>query len=138
MKVDVQSLIGEIAARNGVRVDHDDPIFAVSTINRLMLDDAIETLIERVRVVIGEFEASAHLVDNRAGKVLADEVRKSAAAWKTEIAKDVAAASLRSNELIKAVHLAHSRPAVVRWAALGMFVGLILFGCGVWVGTFIR
>ena len=136
MKVDVQSLIGEIAARNGVRVDHDDPIFAVSTINRLMLDDAIETLIERVRVVIGEFEASAHLVDNRAGKILADEVRKSAAAWKAEIAKDVAAASLRSDELIKAVH--HSRPAMVRWAALGMLVGLILFGCGVWVGTFIR
>ena len=76
--MDIRTLIGEIAAQNGIRVDQEDPIFAVSTINRLMLDDAVEKLIARIRDVIREFETSARDVDNLAGKHLAEEVRKSA------------------------------------------------------------
>jgi hypothetical protein len=136
--IDIQKLIGEVAARNGVRVDHDDPIFAVTTINRLMLDDATENLIQRVRAAIKEFEASARAVESHAGKLLAEEVRKTASAWKAELGQEINLASLRSAELVNKVHLAHTRPNMVRWGASGLIVGLILFGCGVWLGSYIR
>lgn len=136
--MDIRTLIGEIAAQNGIRVDQEDPIFAVSTINRLMLDDAVEKLIARIRDVIREFETSARDVDNLAGKHLAEEVRKSALTWKDEIAKDIKNAGFRSSELIKEVHLAHSRPNMIFWGALGLIAGLCLFGCGLFFGMRIR
>ena len=48
---DIRELIGQVAARNNIRVDEDDPIFAVGTINRLMLEEAVEDLIKRIRAV---------------------------------------------------------------------------------------
>ena len=41
---DIRELIGYVAARNNIRVDEDDPIIAVGTINRLMLEEAVEDL----------------------------------------------------------------------------------------------
>jgi hypothetical protein len=55
---EIRELIGQVAARNNIRVDEDDPIFAVGTINRLMLEEAIEDLMKRIRAVIKEFEAT--------------------------------------------------------------------------------
>jgi len=138
MATDIQTLIGEIAARNHIRIEDSDPIFAVCTINRLMMDEAFEALMVRVRAAIGEFEASARSVDAHAGKILADQVRISASAWKSEIAHDIERAGLRSTEMIERVHLAHSKPAMLRCAALGLFAGLFFFGCGIWFGIFIR
>ena len=59
MPTDIQTLIGEVAARNHCRIEDGDPIFAVSTINRLMLDEVVEGLIVRVRAAITAFETSA-------------------------------------------------------------------------------
>ena len=56
MATDIQKLISEIATRNHILVDRDDPVFAVSTINRYMLDEATERRFERVQVVIKAFE----------------------------------------------------------------------------------
>ena len=47
MPIEIQKLIGEVAARNHCRIEDGDPIFAVSTINRLMLDEVVEGLIVR-------------------------------------------------------------------------------------------
>ena len=74
MPTDIQTLIGEVAARNHCRIEDGDPIFAVSTINRLMLDEVVEGLIVRVRAAITAFETSARAVDAHAGKLLADLV----------------------------------------------------------------
>lgn len=138
MASDIQTLIGEVAARNHVRIEDGDPIFAVCTINRLMMDEVCEGLMVRVRAAISEFEASARSVDAHAGKILADQVRASASAWKSEIAHDIELARLRSAEMIDRIHLAHSRPAMLRWGALGLFAGLLFFGCGILFGIFIR
>jgi hypothetical protein len=138
MATDIHKLIGEVAARNHLRVDDDDPIFAVCTINRLMLEDAMDALLGRVRVAVAEFESAARAVEARSGRALAEEVRKSAAAWKAEITQDINMANLRSCELVNKIDLAHSRPAMLRWGALGLFAGLILLSCGVFLGTLIR
>ena len=135
---EIRELIGQIAARNNIRVDEDDPIFAVGTINRLMLEEAVEDLMKRIRAVIKEFEASARAVDSHAGKLFADEVRQSATAWRFQLADDIKAAGLKSAELVKKASVAHSRPSMIRWGVSGLILGLALFLCGVLVGMYIR
>lgn len=138
MAIDVDKLIGEVAARNHCLVENGDPIFAVSTINRLMLNEAFEELLTRIRAAISAFEESARAVDSHAGKLLADEVRKSASAWKEEIAKDVDTAHARCCEMIDRIDAAHSQPAMLCWAALGLFAGMIILACGILFGMFVR
>jgi hypothetical protein len=135
---DIRELIGQVAARNNIRVDEDDPIFAVETINRLMLEEAVEELVKRISGTIIEFEASARAVETHAGKLFADEVRQSAVAWRIQLADDIKAAGLKSAELVKKVSVAHSRPSMIRWATSGLLGGLVLFGCGVLVGMHLR
>ena len=138
MPTDIQTLIGEVAARNHCRIEDGDPIFAVSTINRLMLDEVVEGLIVRVRAAITAFETSARAVDAHAGKLLAEEIRNSTSAWKAEIARDINIANARSCELIDKLHLAHTRPAMLRWGALGAFAAMLFLGCGIFIGFYFR
>jgi hypothetical protein len=130
MATDIQKLINEIASRNHILVDPDDPVFAVVTINRLMLDEAVEGLLKRVGGAITRFEGSARLVEAESGKFPAEELRSSTSAWKAEIARDLNIANARGCEMIDKIHRAHSRPAMRRWSAVGLLTGLILFGCG--------
>jgi len=135
---DIRELIGKVASRNNVRVDEDDPIFAVSTINLLMLQEAIEPMAERFRAIVQEFEKSARLIDERAGKLFADEVRRSATAWRDQIKDDIKAASLQSERMVKSVALTYSRNQMIIWVVTGVASGAVLFASGVAVGHFWR
>jgi hypothetical protein len=138
MPIEIQKLIGEVAARNHCRIEDGDPIFAVSTINRLMLDEVVEGLIVRVGAAITAFETSARAVDAHAGKLLAEEVRTSASAWKAEVARDIKMANLKSCEMIDKLNMAHSRPAMIRWGVLGLVAGLFLLVGGILLGRYVR
>lgn len=54
---DVKRLISEVAAENGIRVEPDDPLFALVTINRMVLDEAIQRLQGQIQARIAEFNA---------------------------------------------------------------------------------
>ena len=138
MPTDIQTLIGEVAARNHCRIEDGDPIFAVSTINRLMLDEVVEGLIIRVRGAITAFETSARAVDAHAGKMLAEEIRTSTSAWKAEVARDINIANVRSCEMIDKLNMAHSKPAMIRWGVLGLVAGLLLLIGGIFLGRYVR
>jgi hypothetical protein len=138
MPIEVQKMIGEVAARNHCRIEASDPIFAVSTINRLMLDEVVEGLIVRVRAAISAFDTSARAVDAHAGKLLAEEIRNSTSAWKAEVARDISIANVRSCEMIDKLNMAHSKPAMVRWGALGLVAGLFIFVGGIVLGRYVR
>ena len=47
--LDVKRLIGEVAAQNGIRVEADDPVFALATINQIMLAEAMREFNEQIR-----------------------------------------------------------------------------------------
>ena len=138
MPTDIQTLIGEVAARNHCRIEDGDPIFAVSTINRLMLDEVVEGLIVRVGAAITAFETAARAVDAHAGKVLAEEIRASTSAWKAEVARDINIANVRSCEMIDKLNMAHSKPAMIRWGVLGLVAGLLLLIGGIFLGRYFR
>jgi len=138
MPIEIQKLIGEVAARNHCRIEANDPIFAVSTINRLMLDEVVEGLIVRVGAAITAFETSARAVDAHAGRVLAEEIRTSTSAWKAEVARDINIANVRSWEMIYRLNQAHSNPVRLRWCALGLGAGLLLLLGGIVLGYYVR
>jgi hypothetical protein len=138
MPIEIQKLIGEVAARNHCRIEDGDPIFAVTTINRLMLDEVVEGLIVRVGAAITAFETSARAVDAHAGKMLAEEIRTSISAWKTAIAEDINLANVRSCEMIDRLNQAHSKPVRLRWCASGLGAGLLLLVGGIVLGYYVR
>jgi len=138
MPIEIQKLIGEVAARNDCRIEASDPIFAVSTINRLMLEEVVEGLIVRVGAAITAFETSARAVDAHSGRVLAEEIRTSTSAWKAEVARDINIANVRSCEMIDKLNMAHSKPAMIRWGALGLVAGLLLLIGGIFLGRCVR
>ena len=76
--IDVQRLIAEVAARHKLLLKPDDPAIALVTMNRLILDAAMEAVHEQIRVTIAEFHASMQKAEKRAGSMLAQRVKESA------------------------------------------------------------
>jgi hypothetical protein len=135
---DFKRLAAEISVQHGIRVDPDDPIMAVVTLNRLMLESAVADTEDRIRRAASEFNDGAERLQVRAGTSLAKDVRECSAAIRAELAKDIAVAGLRAAEVVRSVDRAHSRASQLRWAAAGFLLAIIVFLAGVTVGRVIR
>jgi hypothetical protein len=131
-------LIAEIAARHNVFLKPDDPAIALVTMNRLILDDAMAAVHGQIRVTIAEFQASMQKAERRAGSMLAQEVRESAAQMQRGLQNDIHTAGLKAREIVHLVNEAHRRPALIRWSAVGLVAGALLFGGGLWLGTLLH
>ena len=131
-------LIAEVAARHSVFLKPDDPAIALVTMNRLILDDAMEAVHGQIRVTIAEFQASMQKAERRAGTMLAQEVRESAAQMQRGLQNDIHIAGLKAREIVHLVNEAHRRPSLIRWSAVGLIAGAFLFGGGVWLGTLLH
>jgi uncharacterized membrane protein YgdD (TMEM256/DUF423 family) len=131
-------LIAEVAARHNVFLKPDDPAIALVTMNRLILDDAMETVHEQIRVTIAEFHASMQKAERRAGSMLAKEVKESAAQMQRGLQNDLHTAGLKAREIVHLVNEAHRRRALIRWSAVGLVAGALLFGGGLWLGTLLH
>jgi len=133
-----QRLIAEVATRHKVFLKPDDPAIALVTMNRLILDDAMEAVHGRIRVTIAEFQASMQKAERRAGSMLAQEVKESAAQMQRGLQNDIHTAGLKAREIVHLVNEAHRRPALIRWSAVGLVAGVLLFGGGLWLGTLLH
>jgi hypothetical protein len=132
--MDQKQLIGHVAAKNGIRLEPDDPAFALVTLNEAVLLDASIALTQEVRQVLNSFTESLAKTEHRAGKALAQDVKTAAAELRRELNTDIERASLKANELVMKVGAANTRPAIVKWTAVGSLAALLLFLCGVVVG----
>jgi hypothetical protein len=132
--IDQKQLIGQVAAKNGIRLEPDDPAFALVTLNEAVLQDASAALTQEIRQVLNSFTESLAKTEHRAGKALAQDVKTAAAELRRELNADVERASLKANDLVMKVSAATVRPAIVKWAAVGSLAALLLFLCGVVVG----
>jgi hypothetical protein len=135
---DFKRLAAEISVQHGIRVDPDDPIMAVVTLNRLMLESAAVEAEDRIRRAASEFKDGAERLQVRAGNAAAKEVRECSAAIRSELAKDIATAGLRAAEIVRTVDRAHSRTSQLRWVVAGLLLAIIVFLVGVAVGRMIR
>jgi hypothetical protein len=132
--IDQKQLIGQVAAKNGIRLEPDDPAFALVTLNEAVLQDASAALTQEIRQVLNSFAESLAKTEHRAGKALAQDVNTAAAEMRRELNSDIERASVKANELVMKVSAANTRPAIVKWAAVGSLAALLLFLCGVIVG----
>jgi hypothetical protein len=132
---DVKRLAAEISVQHGIRVDPDDPMMAVVTLNRLVLEQAVGEIVERLQAATRDFQDATEKVQLRAGSRLAREVRDSAAALREEL---IEAGRLRAHQVTTEMSRAKTRPPA-RWAlAVGVVIGILLFLSGLWVGTSVR
>ena len=137
-QLDLKQLAAKVSVEHGIRVDLDDPIMAVVTLNRLVLEQSANEIVEEVRSATREFEQAAESVQLRAGGILAQRVRDCVGVLRQEIAKDIGNASTPGRTSIGDVGRADERPAVQRWIAIGLLSGAVLFGCGILLGTMLR
>ena len=95
---DVKRLISEVAAQNGIRVEPDDPLFALVTINRIVLEEATQKLQDQIQPRISGFDASYQKAERRAGSVLAQMVKESAEQMRQGLQNDIRVAGLKACE----------------------------------------
>jgi hypothetical protein len=135
---DVKRLISEVAAQNGIRVEPDDPLFALVTINRIVLEEATQRLQDQIQARISGFDASYQRAERRAGAVLAQMVKESAEQMRQGLQNDIHRAGLKACEFVHLVNEAHRRPTLIRWSTVGLAAGALLFGGGFWLGTLVH
>jgi hypothetical protein len=135
--IDIQRLIGEVAARDGIRVEPGDPAFALVTLNQLVLEDAVKQIGEHIRSGMAEFTEAVQKTESRAGKVLAEEVKEAAAEIREELQRDVEAARVGAREILYEIQRKQSKLALIRWAVVAGAAILAVFASGVWVGSYL-
>jgi hypothetical protein len=135
---DYKRLAAETSVQHGIRVDPDDPMMAVVTLNRLVLDSAVNEAAERVCRAASTFNDAAERLQLRAGSAAARELRECAVAVRQELVRETANFAARATELLDAVYAAHSRSLQTRWVVTGLVVAMLLFLCGIGVGRIVR
>jgi hypothetical protein len=116
---DVKRLIAEVASRNGIRLDPDDPTFCLVTLNQLLLEEAGEKLVAEVRKATKEFEDAVRKVEGKFGEILGAQLKETFTA-------------LRGHDLTarRGVHQEWRAPVVAFCALLAV----IVFAAGIAVG----
>src|SRR5262245_48182641 len=131
--LDTQKLIAEIAARHQIRLESDDPIFTVVTLNQLVMQDTVAEMLKVMEATLSRFEASIERAENRAGRLLADSVKDSGATIRRMIQEDIRAANLRANELVRRLDAVHNRRALRFWAGIALLCTVVLCAGSFWL-----
>lgn len=129
--IDVKSLAAEVSAQHGIRIDPDDPIFAVVTLNRLVFDQAVAEVLEHMQASVREFEAATEKVQIRAGAILAQEVREFGMALRGHYEQP----RVKSEAPCPKPAGAMSR---LGWITLLIAVAAFVFAFGAWAGRSIH
>ena len=130
--LDVQHLIGEVAGKHGIRLEPNDPAFALVTLNQLVLEETAARLTENVSSILTQFSGSLNKTERRVGAILAQDLKGAITEMRNHLTVEPQAQSrktLAPATLIKAVEY--------RWAALGSLAAMLIFGIGVAVGAVI-
>lgn len=136
--MDVQHLIGEVAARHGIRLDPDDPVFAVATICERALEEASRRTIEAMDQRLGKFHSAAEAVEIRTGKIIAQQMKTAVSQIDEERRRGSEIARYTAVELVARVERAQSRHVGLLWGAAGLVSAAVLFGMGFWVAGLLR
>ena len=132
--LDIKQLIGEVAAKNGIRLEPDDPAFALVTLNQLVLEETANRLYERVSSSLAKFADSLAKTESRAGKLLADEVRSAVVEWRRSLNEDLSALNARAADIVAGLNEMKTENFGLRRAAWAMIAGALLLSSGVVIG----
>lgn len=120
--MDVKQLIAEVASRNGIRLDADDPAFCLVTLNQLVLEETVTNMAEEIRKAAKDFESAAERVQARAGVAFARSYKEAIVSVRSDVA------------LGKDSGRAAERRLSMKWAAIGGLSSVLIFGAGLLIG----
>jgi hypothetical protein len=135
--IDLKRLAAEVSVQHGIRVDPDDPMMAVVTLNRLVFEQAVSQVLERVQASVRDFETAADKVQVRAGGALAQEIRDCGVELRQEVGKvfeDFRRVEPNGQNINGGCLCRADR----KWLVMGLAIALLLFCLGIWVGTRLR
>lgn len=135
---DMKQMISEVAAENSIRIEPGDPLFALVTMNRMVFEEAAQKYYGHNQQLISEFNESMEKAERRAGSMLAQMVKESAAKMREGLQGDIHLAGLKAREYVHLVNEAHRRPAIVRWVSVGLVAAVALLAVGFCIGVYCR
>src|SRR5262245_49676038 len=128
---DVKRLIAEVAARNGIRIDPDDPAFCLVTLNQLLLEEAGQQVSEEIRAATKDFQTALTKVEARLGVILARALKEALTSVRSQVESEKSVDKAKTNAR-------SGLPADVRKrmtpVAVDFIGGSIIFVLGVLVG----
>jgi hypothetical protein len=134
---EIKRLAAEVSVQHGIRIDPDDPIMAVVTLNRLVLEATLAEGVTSVRKMTAELNDAAVRLQIRAGSTVAQEVRECVAAIRGELQRDIGQAQPGAAQL-EELKRTQSRWSKVRWIAAGLMSGAALFAGGFLASLWMR
>jgi hypothetical protein len=135
---ELNRMAAEASVLHGIRIDADDPLMAVVTINRMVFESALEEALQSIRTTTEELNQAIDRVQIRAGSAVALEVRECVSAIRGELQRDIDEARLNARALIEALHRAQTRRTMIQWVAAGAIAGAFLFAAGFCVAVLMR
>jgi len=93
--VETKQLIAEVAARNGIRIDEEDPAFYIVTLNQLILEETARSLVAEMRNATREFEDAAEKLQVRLGAALAQSQKQLLASLQHDLKNGIRPQRLR-------------------------------------------
>ena len=135
---DLKRIAAEVSIQHGIRLDADDPMMAVVTLNRLVFEQAVADVLERVQLAVRDFEAAADKVQVRAGGVLAQEVRECGVSMRQEFAKAFEEFRRDGSGIPKMKSALPVMPAAWIWLVSGLALALALLCLGFLAGNKLR
>ena len=132
------SIGGAVFERHGIKLREGDPAFALVTLNELTLRKVMGELLQEVdqhiTARLAEFELTMQRVEGRAGKLLAHQVRDSAAGLQGALREEVISARLGVQQIVEEIRKTYRAATLARWCVVGAVVAVAVFTCGFWAG----
>jgi len=130
--LDQRKIASEVSRETGIRLEPNDPAFAMARLVEMALEAATARLNSQIRVRLAEFEKAAQQLEGKAGKIVADKVKEAAVEFNSQLDKDLKAARWQVNELLGDVK--KSRRWLWLLAGTGFITATMIFGGGLWIG----
>ena len=134
--MDIQDLSAKVMARCAIRVEAHDPAFVLVALNQIVLEEAAKEMYSQVDARIAAFAESIQKLERLAGKAMAQEIKASGAEVRRGIQDDLKEADWKARELILQMSRLRSRPALIRWTAVGLIGAVLAFAFGVCFGWY--
>ena len=127
---EIKRLAAEVSAAHGIRLDPDDPMMAVVTLNRLALEQVSSGLLKALTEATRELNDAVERVQVRAGAVIAEELKTQVVTARRELKIEASALAVPRESGFQSQQR-------TLWLAVGLVAALGLFGAGFCLGTLI-
>lgn len=144
---DEGAVVAEIARRHNVLLDRNDPMCMVPALVDLGFQRATQTCADQLTAAtVNALRAEMGAVHREPGREVPSvvvpaikvDVDTIVEVLREEFRKELARADSLAATLVANVDQAHSRPARVRWAAIGMMLAAGLLTVGIVIGRYLR